>query len=397
MRTAISPIHLFIVKIAGACNLNCTYCYVYNKGDDSYKERPGLMSEHTYLATLARIRQHCVESGQRAVRITFHGGEPCLIGLRRFDRWCEFARECLNPVEVHLTLQTNGTLLNDKWVELLRRHNVQVGISVDGPAVIHDLNRIDHRGNGSHANVIKGIKHLQENNYKFGILCVIPLGVDALAVHRHILSLGCDNINYLLPDFTHNTVAVIREIYGPTPVADFLIPVFEDWWANSTIDVKIKLFYNISRMILGGTTTADNFGNGPLGYIVIESDGSIEGLDCLRVCENRITRTGLSVHNDQFSALAEVEGINSRFLFYGSDMPDTCKQCPEADTCGGGYLPHRYSAASGFNNPSVWCADLMAMFNHIRSRLAVSVDETKSRKLILSDMSQGNGSFANFG
>jgi sulfatase maturation enzyme AslB (radical SAM superfamily) len=53
------------------------------------------------------------------------------------------------------------------------------------------------------------------------------------------------------------------------------------------------------------------------------------------------------------------------------------------DTCGGGYLPHRYSAARGFDNPSVWCADLLALFAHVRARMGVTTDETTARRTAL--------------
>ena len=34
----------FVLKIAERCNLNCSYCYMYNKGDLSYLRRPKFMS-----------------------------------------------------------------------------------------------------------------------------------------------------------------------------------------------------------------------------------------------------------------------------------------------------------------------------------------------------------------
>ena len=70
---ALSP---FIIKLASRCNLNCTYCYVYNKADTTWRGRPAHMSVETFQATIERMREHCLASGQRAVSVVFHGGEP---------------------------------------------------------------------------------------------------------------------------------------------------------------------------------------------------------------------------------------------------------------------------------------------------------------------------------
>ena len=39
-----SPTDSLVIKVASRCNLNCSYCYVYNKGDSGYKTQPKVMS-----------------------------------------------------------------------------------------------------------------------------------------------------------------------------------------------------------------------------------------------------------------------------------------------------------------------------------------------------------------
>lgn len=87
-----------IVKIASRCNLNCSYCYVYNQADTSWRERPAVMSKETFAATVERIRRHTLLSGQQTVTIIFHGGEPTLAGSERFAWMCATARERLADV-----------------------------------------------------------------------------------------------------------------------------------------------------------------------------------------------------------------------------------------------------------------------------------------------------------
>ncbi|HEY7630434.1 MAG TPA: radical SAM protein [Thermoleophilaceae bacterium] len=373
---SVAPLTPFIVKVASRCNLNCSYCYVYNQADATWRTRPALMSADTFDAVLTRIRRHCESSGQRELSIVFHGGEPTLIGARRFASMCARAREQLGDMaSVGLEIQTNGTRLDDEWVEAFREHEVRVGISLDGPREINDTARVDHKGRGSYDAVARGIGVLRDGELPFGILSVVQLGADPLSIHRHFLELGCQSISYLLPAYTHDTIGPVREKYGPTPVADYLIPIFDDWWENSTIDVSIREFWAIGRAIMGGSSGLDSFGNPPLRFISIETDGSIHGLDKLRTCEDGMTGTALNVHEADFRDIAAANSLHARILA-GMPLPTGCRGCPEQNTCGGGYLPHRYSREREFDNPSVWCADLLALFAHVRGRMEVPAGET---------------------
>ena len=373
-------ITLLVLKVASRCNLNCSYCYVYNKGDSTWKGRPEIMPDAIFEATLERLRRHFLLTHQRKILIAFHGGEPCLIGAKKFGAWCTRTREALEGTEVRLAIQTNATLLNEDWVEVFQKHRVEVGISMDGPRELHDVYRIDRHGQGSHDHVVRGLKLLQRGNVEYGILCVIPLGSDPLTVHRHFLELGCKSITYLLPHFTHDNIAPIRRFHGQTPCADFLIPIFDDWWFNGTLEVSIGDLRNMARIILGGDSTIETFGNLPPLYAFVETDGEIEGLDSLRVCKEGIAKTNLNVRDSDFVQILESKTMHGEAMFQGMPLPESCRGCPERDTCAGGYLPHRYSSARGFDNPSVWCADILKLFGHLRLRLGVTVEETYLRR-----------------
>ena len=383
----VRPLHITL-KVASRCNLNCTYCYVYNKADRSWSEQPAFMSVEVIDAAVHRLRQHCKRSGQHVLRIVFHGGEPLLAGVDRIDRWCRRLVEGLNDlVEVRLAIQTNGILVSDQWADLFRRHGVVVGVSLDGPPDVHDDARVDHRGRGSYEAVVRGIKRLQSGGVPVSILCVIRLGADPVRVHRHLVGLGPAQIEYLLPDHTHDTIADVRARFGPTPGADFLVSVFEEWWQHGTMDLRVGPFIAIARAILGGACEVDFIGNNPLGYLFVEPDGSIEGLDVLRVCANGLARTGLNVHEHDFLEVADASRLHGAAVFTGMPLPTGCHRCPESETCAGGYLPHRYASATGFDNPSAWCADLLRLFGHLRTRLDVARDETSLRRQALEEIS----------
>jgi uncharacterized protein len=377
----------FVLKVVSRCNLNCSYCYVYNKGDETWRERPVVMPDHVVDAALDRIEEWCVHSGQRQVRITFHGGEPLLAGRARIDRWARRCRERLAGIaQVVFNVQTNATLIDDAWADLFAEHDIEVGVSIDGPAEIHDATRVDRKGRGSHERVVQGIARLHRRGVWAGALAVIQFGANSVAIHRYITSLGFRNVNYLLPDFTHDTVADVHRVHGPTPCADYLVPLFDEWWFNNTIQTRIPLFIAITRLLLGGKSNIDMVGNEPFGFVFIEPDGSIEDLDALRVCRHGMAGTKLSVFSHEMADVGALSELHRAAIFEGIPVPTGCAGCPEATTCSGGYLPHRWSSSNGFDNPSVWCADLLALFRHIRKRLEVDVEETALRRQALSEM-----------
>jgi uncharacterized protein len=321
------------------------------------------------------------------VHIAFHGGEPCLAGPGRVHNWCSRAADALSDLAApRFTIQTNGTLISDAWVDVFRRHRVHVGVSLDGPREVNDRYRLDRRGRGTYDSVRDGIERLRDRGLDFGLLSVVGLGADGLRVHRHFVALGARRINYLLPDFSHDTIAPVRRAYGPTPCADFLLPILEEWWANNPATVQIGIFRHMARLILGGRSRVDLFGNRPLPVAFVHSDGEIEGLDTLNICEPGLAKTGLNVLRDDFEQVAEVSALHRQTMFEGVPLASGCGGCAEEATCAGGHLAHRYSRARGFNNSSVWCKDLLALFRRMRELLGISNRETLLRKQILEEM-----------
>lgn len=379
-RSGRTPELQFILKVASRCNLACDYCYVYSKGDESWRAQPRFMQRDVLAATVERIRRHCQRSGQESVRVTFHGGEPCLAGTARFDHWCGLLREGIGDVcPVELSLQTNGVLLDGAWVDVLRRHGVGVGLSIDGPADIHDASRVDHAGRGSHAAVERGLRLLLDADVPVQVLCVVQPGRDGLRVHRYLVDAGARRINYLLPDHTHDSAGQVRAVHGPAPCADYLLPVLEHWWRHDS-GVHVSMFWNLARLVLGGQAQVDLFGGTSYQYAFVEADGSIEGLDVLRICGEGLSGTGLNVLRDDFTRIAEVSALHRQIMFDVVPTPAGCAGCPEETTCAGGYLPHRYSRESGLTQRSVWCEDLLRLFGRMRELLDVPASETLLRR-----------------
>jgi uncharacterized protein len=128
---------------------------------------------------------------------------------------------------------------------------------------------------------------------------------------------------------------------------------------------------------LGGTSFYETFGGHGPNYVTIESNGEIEGLDALKACASGLTRTGLNIRDSKMTDVARM--LDSRTG--APALPTGCRGCPEESTCAGGYLPHRYSNARKFDNPSAWCPDIIKLFSHVRDQLGITPEETRQRRM----------------
>jgi uncharacterized protein len=105
----------------------------------------------------------------------WHLGEPLSVPIEFYEEaFSEISRISKEHCrEYVLVFQTNAILLNLQWISLIQRHKVQVGISLDGPAFIHDRQRVTRNGRGTHADVLNGLKLLKTADVPFGIISVL--------------------------------------------------------------------------------------------------------------------------------------------------------------------------------------------------------------------------------
>lgn len=110
----------------------------------------------------------------------------------------------------------------------------------------------------------------------------------------------------------------------------------------------------------------------------METDGSLEPLDVLRVCGNGMTQMGLNVTRNTVDELRSTrlftQGLRSAEL-----LPADCLQCPVLNVCGGGYLPHRWGNGRGFRNTSVHSPELRRTIDHIRYRVTAEFAAASAR------------------
>jgi uncharacterized protein len=386
------PINTYLLKVASRCNLNCTYCYVYNMGDESYRSQPYRMSSETVSTLLSRVAIYCSEQGIHEITFIFHGGEPLLAGKDFFHAFVAKATAVLgDEITPTYALQTNGTQVTTEWLDLFHKLDIHFGISLDGPPSTNDSNRVTHAGAGSYLRVRQAIDAVladrRLDNLFGGVLTVINLAADPISIYHHYREIGLRRCDFLLPDGTHDHPPPGLSCDGSaTPYADWLIAIFDEWFRNEDTALSIRIFEDIIKLLFGPGFGNDALGGGPNGTLVIETDGGIELIDVLKICGPGFTKLGLNIERNAIRDACSAE-LMQLYQQGASGLCERCQACPVVAVCGGGYLPHRYSSISDFANPSVYCRDLMKLITHIRGRVLATIPNEIQQKLKMRPLS----------
>ncbi|MEH0440210.1 hypothetical protein QBA74_32810 [Streptomyces scabiei] len=160
-----------------------------------------------------------------------------------------------------------------------------------------------------------------------------------------------------------------------TPYADWLRRLFDRWYDAPVRETGVRLFEELMAGVLGGSMRTESVGLAPATLAVIETDGSIEQSDSLKVAYEGAPVTGLDVFRNSLDDVLDQPQIRQR-QSGASGLGPVCGRCPVLAVCGGGLFAHRYASGSGFRNPSVYCADLAALTLHIRDRLRADLGGT---------------------
>ncbi len=148
-----------IVQPTGQCNLNCTYCYVPKRN----------IKSKISLSTINKIKilvNHI--SNSKPIEIIWHAGEPLIIGAQYFKEILNL----FNDSNVIHKIQTNLTLLNNEWCELIKKNSIELTISLDGNEN-HNSSRVNWNNKESFNKVIEKISLLKRHNIEFNLICVV--------------------------------------------------------------------------------------------------------------------------------------------------------------------------------------------------------------------------------
>jgi uncharacterized protein len=374
------PFRQFILKLHSRCNLACSYCYVYELADQTWRSRPRTMSSAIVSVAALRIAEHARAHDLEAVRIIFHGGEPLLAGPEPLiEALRKIRAEVDARVRVDSWVQTNGTLLDEETLDVLEAHGIRVGVSLDGDEAAHDRNRRYANSRGSSDQVFTALHRLMKRPSIYsGLLCVVDLQSDPVATYEALLRFAPPAIDFLLPHANWSAPPPGRAGATPAPYAEWLIAAFDRWYDAPVRETRVRLFEEIVHLLLGGASASESVGLTPTSLLVIESDGSIEQSDALKSAYHAAAATGLHVAGDSFDAALMLPQVAATQLGWRA-LAEECLACPLHLVCGAGLYAHRYKMGAGFQNRSVYCPDLYALITYISARVQADLAARRPR------------------
>ena len=370
-----------LIKTASRCNINCTYCYVYNLGDDGWKENPKLMSVGTIdsiINTLKNIYQYQGHS----FAIVLHGGEPLLLPKNRLEYLLKEIRNNL-PDYTSISIQTNGLLITNEIIELCDKYKTTLAISLDGDKIINDANRIDHQGKGTYDRIIKKINliqnHPKSKSVFTGLLAVINPFSNPKKVYDFFKELDVPSVNFLMRDGNHDNYPFGKSNFYSLEYGKWLNDLWLQYF-NDENPIPIAVFDNIIKTIMGGESQKEGTGLNSSEIIIIDTSGEITKNDTLKSTKNKADKFDIcwNVNDENFDI---IQLLNSneykRYIKMQNPTSKTCLECNLLHICGGGMPLYRWSSSNGFDNPSVFCNDHKYIINSIFETVNNYVENTK--------------------
>lgn len=360
-----------LIKVASRCNINCSYCYVYNMGDDNWARQSKLIAPET-VAAICTALALLVAHQATPFSVVLHGGEPLLLGPRRLTDLLGQLRAVL-PLHYPISLQTNGILLSEALLNCCAAHQVSVAVSLDGPAAVHDRFRLTHAGGGTFAQVMAGIACLQAHPaadfLNAGLLAVIDPTSDPANVYHFFKGVGAPSVDFLYRDGNHSKLPEGKASRQSLEYGRWMVGLLTAYAADPA-PLPIRVLDDMLKVLLGGTVSKEGLGVTDFGILIIDTDGTLMKNDTLKSTYNGA---------DQFAQPANVRDTNlltflasTEFARYRAMQQPTsakCRACPQLAVCGGGMLLHRWHEATGFDNESVYCADQLHLIGAMRRLL----------------------------
>lgn len=348
-----------VVKPTHICNLNCTYCY----NDDV---RDPVMRDETLERVIAQTF-HYVENHapQRTVNFIWHGGEPMVPGLRFYEKIVRLQKDYSGDIVHSNSIQTNGVLIDDRWIDFFREHNFGVSISIDGPKRLHDRFRIDFRGRGSFDRVFEAIEKVQAAGLPLGVCVVISRAnlehVDEIYdfVSSRKLPFNIIPLNRSGGARHHyDEVGLDAEEYAPA-----WIKLFDRWLEADQDYVYCSDFVFKMRAILAGRP-ADCIGLASCANTNISTDPVGDVFPCATLSGHEDTRYGNIVEDDLHTIMNGAVAQDYR----ARKVDAQCAQCKWQHVCHGGCPARSYKFYGDFHRRDYYCPSLFAIYEHIEKR-----------------------------
>ena len=363
----VPPFQVMIKPRGPICNLDCTYCYYLSK-EELYPGSAFRMNEETLEAF---TRDYIRAQSAPEVVFSWQGGEPLLMELEFFQRAVAFQQEYARPgVRISNTIQTNGTLLDDDWCRFFREHDFLVGLSLDGPAHLHDAYRVNKGGMPSHSSVMKGLEFLRRHRVEYNVLATVHAAnvENPLEVYRFLRDEAKSAFIQFIPIVQRDNESGYQEGTRATDLSvtgagygRFLNTVFDEWVCRDVGRTFVQLF---------DVTLAGWVGHPPGLCIFDETCGralALEHNGDLYACDHYV-EPRYHLGNTRWEPLSVLAGSEAQRAFgvaKKDTLPEYCRACDVRFLCNGGCPKNRIlGTPDGEEGLNYLCDGYKAFFTH---------------------------------
>lgn len=379
------PLSVVTKPTGAACNLDCQYCFFLSK-ELLYDDKSQRMSED--LLDLY-VRRYLEAQADGEVTFLWQGGEPTLRGRDFFVKAFALAEKYQRPGQkVSHALQTNATLIDRGWAELLAQYDVLVGVSLDGPESLHDAYRVNRAGRGTHAQVVRGWRILQETGVRTNVLCTVhaanqDYGVEVYRYFRD--TLGAEFMQFIpivervdpgqLSQAEHgwsqsgllysqNGTAVTSRSVEPQAYGRFLKNIFEEWITHDVGKVFVQDFDAALGAMFGMHSVcvhAPECGNN----LAMEFNGDVYS------CDHWVEPDWLlgNITQDRFEDLVQTPTAQAFALKKNVQLSKQCQDCPVRRFCNGGCPKDRFVDNPGDQPQNYLCPGFFDFYTTIKPDL----------------------------
>lgn len=373
----ITGCHVMAKPTGSVCNIDCTYCFYLEK-EALYPERNTRwqMSDET----LERyIGQHIDAQSGDNVTFAWQGGEPTMMGLAFFRRVIALCDKYANGKKITHALQTNGILLDDAWARFFAEHRFLIGLSIDGPAPLHNQYRVNRTGKGTHDRVMAAMALLKAHHVEFNTLTVVGKhNVEhAREVYEFLVAAGSRYIQFIpLVERLSNDASSALQLVLPGESAarlapwtvpswqfgDFLRQIFDVWVRRDVESVSVQMF-DVAMAAWTGQPPVLCVHSATCGHaFALESNGDLYNCDHFVYPEHKLG----NIHQQTIHELNHSE----RAIAFGEAKETTltadCRRCEFRPVCHGGCPKHRFAVSpNGHPGHNYLCAGYKHFFKHI--------------------------------
>jgi uncharacterized protein len=299
----------------------------------------------------------------------------------------EIASQKYNPnnIPIFHSLQTNGIFINQAWCDFFQKHNVCVGVSIDGPEFIHNIHRQTRTNLGSFQGVMKGISYLQKNDIYFNIIAVVT--EDSLDYADEIFNFFRDHHIY---DVAFN----MEETEGVNECSSLnkegiesryhnFIKRFWDLSVQHKNELTVREFESICSLICEDQRLPHTDMNHPFMIVNIDYQGNFSTFDpeLLSVKTEKYGDFILgNVLEDSFESVCYTDKFKKIYQDMKAGV-DLCREtCEYFGVCGGGAGSNKY-----WENGTFACSETKACRYRIKMVTDILLDELeKSFDLVAS-------------